>query len=594
MALGEKAIGKGWDSGAVVKLYKALGEFLKDCREEVIADKDNFALVMALGNKAIGKGWDSGAVVKLYKALGEFSRQAGGVLFKGDNFSNTLQFTTERDFQTVAAILQCFKALSGGFGYVLEFVENEQINRLAVKQKLTEFLKGAEINLENMEKLVDVPAEFLREAGILDKVRILLKKVIPDLPGETVYYNEGSFIKSAVKLIGYWEKLKQDRNIEYLFKMLKQYGSIEEYYRQSKEGVLKKLKEAGFNVEYLLSGEEILKRGSNGNIEDVKGDKNQSWEEDLKQLLGRIIGSKGKQPEAGFKFNAKPGKLFQAVREDYSKAQQGDQAAGKAVIRRLLESIAQELGEIRNTENTNWRRLEEWHDLLSGLLGKMESGGKGMAVQGITAQRSRKLLPEILFDNERLACCIFKPRGASNDEISLLVLDPKTPLLEIWLEGFDEFMGVATEYLGTNKDKQPTMFIDTFEGSHILYDMEGRNFTLGFVLDAMVMDAYKMGAKELALYKCPYGKPREFINFVKKQAGKNGNRELITEVKGYNFTAVDIEDDGLADSQGDKHHYTDAYGGNKKLIGKKNCWVIDVEKYMEHRLAEEKKKISYK
>lgn len=109
----------------------------------------------------------------------------------------------------------------------------------------------------------------------------------------------------------------------------------------------------------------------------------------------------------------------------------------------------------------------------------------------------------------------------------------------------------------------------------------GRNFGLKFVVDSLVTDAKRMGAKEVAIYKCSYGKPLEFVNFVSEMAGKNGYKEVIKDVPRYKFTAIDAEDDALAISRGDQHHYTDAFGENSRLKGKRNCLVIDVDAYYE-------------
>jgi hypothetical protein len=143
-----------------------------------------------------------------------------------------------------------------------------------------------------------------------------------------------------------------------------------------------------------------------------------------------------------------------------------------------------------------------------------------------------------------------------------------------------------------NSSGQPAVFIDTFEGSNVIYQNMGRNFSLQFAFDAMVLDAKKMGAKELILYKCPYGKPLEFVNFVRDIYESNNDSIKDLKAGEYLFSAIDEKECGLSDSLEGKRHYTDAFGHDAQIVeGRRSVikdmrssgrsyYVVDVEKYL--------------
>lgn len=495
-------------------------------------------------------------------------------------FNNFFTAGNESEVVEIIEMLHDFHLLKDLVQLSIENVASPEAlrNHMALK------LQGLSVeSVEVVKKchLGDLSLSLLQEAGLAEKIKALLHREFPSLPEDLPIYNEASFTKSAGRLLEYKETIFSDPNVDLIFSIMSKHGGMSAYYRREKAERLEELKRMGFNIDYLLSGEEVLARRRLGIEKENGNGRVESWEKRLQGLTRGLLGNRESDPRDIFSFNntqAARMKIFAKINKErgYQKAIEGDKKAAQFVASVLLEIIS---GVLKREREEKRRLLEEYHDLLSGIKGELE-GGRRMAANEIKAIRSRKLIPEILFDNERLACCVFKPRGEESQEISLVLLDPKIPLLEFWLEGYPEFMGVAFQYLGKTEDGQPAVFIDTLEGSRAIYSL-GRSFALKSILDSLVLDARNMGARELIIYRCSYGLSAEFKNYIKDLLGKPGYAEAIREEENYYFKAVDVEDQGLADSRGNKHHYTDAFGINAKISGKKPCLVIDVDKYYE-------------
>lgn len=431
-------------------------------------------------------------------------------------------------------------------------------------------------------------SQLLAEPVVFGRAVELLRKEFPQLPQPLPMAHPAGFVRAVYSLFSFWELIFDtdgdwhDTNVIDLFDKTGRYGSAAGYYRAKQAGVLDQMSVAGFNVDYLLSGEEVASTAL-----VAEHDPTFRWPERLKNLAQRLIGVRAQTPSQTFRFTRQEAdrrRLFATINKDgaHQKAISGDKEAALAVVDTLLPILHDE--RIKTRDRGERRLLEEFHDLFSGLKGELTQSRVAKTSGKITARRSEKLLPEILFHNERLNCCIFKPTGEMQKEISLIWLDPKTPLLEFWVDGFDEMQAVATQYLGKNVTGDPVVFVDTFEGSQTIYGL-GRNQGLQFVLNALVADAHRMCAKELFVYNCAYGKPLEFVSFVKEFSQKNGNGQLVHWRDDYDFTAVDVDDMALGESQTVKHHYTDAFGENKMLKGKVGGYAVDVEAYWQKLLA---------
>ena len=429
-----------------------------------------------------------------------------------------------------------------------------------------------------------VSLSFLKGSGIMDVISPMIRQAFPLLPKDVVGNNEVSILRAEISLLKDKEKIEKDPNVNYIFELLKEFGSIEAFYRARKGKALDMLKDAGFNVEHLLSGKELLRRSRINGIDDRGG---APFAERLKGLAKSLLGGVGAQPSEIFSFNKTPsdrGKMFGALNEGekYRAAMSGDMVAAREILGLFL-GIVRDAG-VKEKDGERRRKLEEYDDLFSGLLGEAR-GGRKVNAGVIRTVRSRKLVPEIFFDNERLSCCIFKPGGAEHNEISRIVLDPRTPLIEVWVEGLDEFVAVATEYLGKNRDGQPVVLMDSFESNNILFSSLGRSFSLKAVLDSLVYDSLLLGAREVVIHKIRYGKPLEFVNFVVDLMGKKEYEGVIRYEPEYYFEAVDPEDDSLIDSKTGGHHYTDAFKKEsmkaEMMKGNVKSIVVNVGAYIE-------------
>jgi len=505
-----------------------------------------------------------------YEMLATFIDLLTPDAFTGDRMPGFISCSTAKEYEMLVDILICNSLLVNKFKCSVS-IEAIHLDRSVMKEKLVNILKGVNLTPENLSLVGDIPDGFLKEANMTEKVIALAREIIPNLPKGQESSNEAALTLSMAKLAAHWPRIREDANIRYLLDILNAHGSITGYYRKTKAEILREMETAGFDIDYLLSGDEVLSRDLSN---EAINDQVLHWKDNLMKLMRRIVGTRESKPEKIFAFNRKPtALLFKLNHVEFRKALAGDKDAAKKIIEALLKMIESQL------RTSHDRLLEEWHDTLSGIFGLIEYEQRNVAVSGMRALRSRKLFPEILFDNERLGCCIFWPHGAAMHEIGRILLDPKTPLLEIWLEGSNEFMGIVPQYPGRNAAGQPVLFVDTVEYSHAIYKAVGRNFSLKFMLDALVLDAHRMGAKEMAVYKRPYGTSAEFVSFVADLAPRlNG---VIADVPEYYFQAVDAEDAGLADSKSGKHHYTDAYGDPATLKGEKECFVINVQSYIE-------------
>ncbi|MGH9629167.1 MAG: hypothetical protein ACRD7E_12660, partial [Bryobacteraceae bacterium] len=198
-------------------------------------------------------------------------------------------------------------------------------------------------------------------------------------------------------------------------------------------------------------------------------------------------------------------------------------------------------------------------------LRRMVNGDYGlMPHQRLVARRSAKLIPELLFDNTRLSCCLFKPNGLFHGEIVRLALDPATPILEFWLDPHPEFLGLATYYVGRNARGERTVLMDTIDYNDSLLELRGYSGTMRFMLDAIALDAYLAKTEKLLVFAAPWGKPLGFANSVRQIAERNAS---IRYLDSYYFEAIDPQDSALSLSRYGRHHYTESFGYERPMIG---------------------------
>lgn len=183
----------------------------------------------------------------------------------------------------------------------------------------------------------------------------------------------------------------------------------------------------------------------------------------------------------------------------------------------------------------------------------------------VTARVWRRIVPQDFYDSEILWCCWFLPQG-EQQEISLLLMDPQTTMLQFFVQGIINPISVAFIYAGT-VESEPAFLVDTWEGGSFAYISLGQEKMKEFVLDSMIKFCKKCGAKKLLIHAEPeFSRAKEFRNFLRDK-GMSSQKVF--------FKSIDPEDTVLQKySQTKKHHTTDAFGENP-LKGKIEAFVID-------------------
>ncbi len=403
-------------------------------------------------------------------------------------------------------------------------------------------------------------------------------------------------LRSKIKLLeSISTLLSEDPNIILYFQMISTYGDLQSYYQNNKitSEVLRKISHKGFDTDYIIFNSSQIH-----SIGPSKLEKQTEWDERLIQIIKKILGSKDEKPEVDIKQNRN--KLFNTIKDHYALLKnKKDKVAALEIINLISPALDKghsilkkqnKLDEEVKLDNLKLE-LDYIKDILQNYEGKLPKPRKLYAV------RSSKNIPELLFDNKRLSCCIFKPTGLFHGEITRLTLNPTTPIIEFWLEPYQEFLGIATLYLGVNRLGQKTILVDTVEYDNRLLELRGNNGTMKFILNSILMDAHQAGSKKVVIFAAPYGKPINFVNYAKKFSEKQAS---ISYHETYYFESVDPDNTALYSSSNSKHHYTVALGYNRplkgvidygftqvgankveKLVdGNKGVFEIDVEEYI--------------
>ena len=184
----------------------------------------------------------------------------------------------------------------------------------------------------------------------------------------------------------------------------------------------------------------------------------------------------------------------------------------------------------------------------------------------VMAKVWKRKIPDDLYDSENLWCCIFFPDNEYR-EISLFAMDPKTTLIQFFIQGLKEPVSCAFAYAGTSDDK-PAIFIDTVELGALAYAALGQDKMKEFCYESILKFGQKSGADRVIFFSHPeYGRSVEFCSYL---------RDLGLKEKKIYFEAIDSEDIVLKKfSTENKHHYTDAFK-IKPLKGKVKGFVVDI------------------
>ncbi|MBI3280200.1 MAG: GNAT family N-acetyltransferase [Acidobacteria bacterium] len=404
---------------------------------------------------------------------------------------------------------------------------------------------------------------FVRDEGIEEHLHDLLleqlglEKAAPREPR----VRQMAYLRSMLAFFENWESLvTADPNVPLLIQTVNRYGSIQQYYaaHATPRRTVQRMVECGYNAAYFVFGrQEIVSLGPSA------AEPGETWATRLASIVKRVLGSRDQDPELDLAIDRH--KFFHEIKDDYTEVKQhADRAAGLRLISRLLPALAhRQEALLRNGDVVAEARLQQCAMEIVSLRSQL-SAADHLQPQRLVAVRSPKLVPELLFDNTRLACCLFKPHGLFHGEICRLILDPATPLIEFWLEPYPEFLGLATLYAGVNGQGERTILMDSIDYNDQLHDLRGYNGTMRFMLDALAIDACLAGAEKLVVFAAPWGKPLNFANFCKQMESRF---DSIRYHESYYFEAVDPADQALGHSLAGEHHYTEAFGYLRPLAG---------------------------
>src|SRR5262245_19415808 len=371
-----------------------------------------------------------------------------------------------------------------------------------------------------------------------------------------------AFLRSTLRFLENFSTLTAaDPNLTLLLQAVNRYGSIQAYYagHDKARRTVQRLIELGFDVDHMIfSRDELVSLGPSEN------DLRKSWAAWLRDTIHRLLGGREEEPEIDLAIDRK--KFFSCIKHDFGALlEEEDEEVGLRLVNQLLPELEKRQDALLRAgdlagETQVKQIILELHAIRKQISGDTDHLPPGRLV----AIRSPKLVPELLFDNTRLSCCLFKPNGLFHGEICRLILDPATPIIEFWLEPHPEFLGLATFYAGLNARGERTILMDTIDYNDLLHDLRGYNGTMRFMLDAVVADAHLSGAAKVAVFAAPWGKPLGFANFVKLMAARSGAIEYRDS---YYFEAADPADGALEESLLGRHHYTEAFGYDNPLAG---------------------------
>ena len=293
--------------------------------------------------------------------------------------------------------------------------------------------------------------QFVKEQDVESFLHnLLLQKLGLEIKAEPeTRVNQLAFLRSLFTFLESWQSLiSEDPNLIVLFQFINRYGSLPKYYLENNipRRSVQLMAELGYDTDYLVFGQgEILSMGPS------KDDQPEIWKNRLIQTIKETLGGKDKEPIIDIGFDRF--KVFYQIKDDYELLKEKeDKAAGLRIIEYLIPKLEHRSAILlRNGDIVTHNQMSSLVHRLQALRKLLKDDSEKLpAPQQLRAIRSPKLLPELLFDNTRLACCLFKPTGLFHGEISLLLLDPATPMIEFWLDPYPEFLGLATLYPGKN------------------------------------------------------------------------------------------------------------------------------------------------
>jgi GNAT superfamily N-acetyltransferase len=496
----------------------------------------------------------SGSLEHLLQLIGELG-------ISGQEFLNSLR---PLDLDEVAAALQYLR-----FAVLLRDGTAEQLAfhlRLLVSLPSDSYegwKNMAEQLTENGPFSADV-LEFITSNEVPNLLygRILRALGLTKVSKYPAHSNVKQFILTELLLLEAVNSLAaSDPNIQILFEAVNRYGNLHDYYKQCdvSKRVLDKLTQAGFKIEHLFAGGSEIHAG-----DQVANAERRDWAQPLLSIVSRLLGNQETKPE--FDLGLDRFKFLNQLRPLLDGVQRKDRNSARNLIDQLLPKVEARQEALRGTPSR--LDLTKASELILGLRSVSKELDKAPEARRqtfrLTAVRSPKLIPELFFDDTRLGSWLFKPDGFFHGEICRLLLDPATPLFEVYLEPHPRFLGFAALFPGFNARRGKTIFIDGFEYDEDLLGFRDLPGTMDFVLNSLVLDAHQAGADYLAVFNGASDRGAHLPQHIKTlQAQLNS----ITYHESYTFEAVDALASGLEQSLTGQFHYTEAFGYGVPLSG---------------------------
>jgi len=402
-----------------------------------------------------------------------------------------------------------------------------------------------------VNKNKDEYAEILVNKGIKE----LSRRVENDLNRIKSLENTSS-LKCAIKFV---EDMKRDENVEFLLGKYNEFGNIRKWLFADEvtKNVIKRMEEIGFNTNLYVAGGEVISQ------KRTEGHFSENWSDALKSIVIKIVGSKRNKtlPKISIP-KAAPGAIFKKIKNNYTAALNQDSNAAKKLLKELKEMIQKSYSGRKVPKSVN------------EILNDMDSLEKAIVYGGIATLKGAKVvakvwkrkIPEDLYDSEKLYCCVFLPEGEKG-EIPLFMMDPKTTLLQYYIQGINDPISIVFLYAGLVNNK-PALLVDTWEGGALVYAAIGQEKMKDFIYKSILKFAKKVDAKIVVFYAKPkYGRAKEFCSYL---------RDIGLKSKKIYFEAIDSEDSVLQSySEGKKHHYTDAFD-TKPIKGKVEAFAVEL------------------
>jgi GNAT superfamily N-acetyltransferase len=362
--------------------------------------------------------------------------------------------------------------------------------------------------------------------------------------------------------------LAEDPNVAVVLDAINKYGGLQQYFNRDEipRATVKKLLAAGYDANYLVFGrQEVLSQRRPARPERASQEQQAGWLSELDKLVTQIVGTAESPPDIDLGVDRY--KFLNELRHDREMMRdERSRPAARRVAQRLIPILSKKKAELQKARLlAAAARLDEYLGLIERHEDRaMRKDSSEPAPERLAARRSAKFVPELFFDDTRLGSWLFKPEGIVHGEICRILLDPATPVLELWLEPFTEFMAIVPLYPGFNTRRERCILVETYHYDDRIFDLLGQEETMHFLFEAMLIDAYLGGAERLAIFAAPWGRSAVFADYVGELAKHD---ELIRYLDSYEFDSVDPGNNALQVSKTGEFHYTESLGYDRPLRG---------------------------